>query len=640
MMHVITIKIRNAHTFCSCVQRHMEGQKKSAGTCLNHDVLKIICGHLCQKDLVAFVQTCKEWRSVGSKHLYSHLYVTDKVARLPENAPESLPKPSKWAIVYNSLHDSSCSLKLLERTLGESPSLASLVEELHTDDTVFVLFKLQNWARRFFSDPSCSLRSVHYCNVPIAHFLVGYDSLCAFYQTTPGLGMLTTIQAKNIQDLSHLAHIAKESNTSLNIRKISFCLTDTSSHEITPFDEEVKKVFSDVSRCQVISSSDWALRFLKNLHESYGESLFPSVKHLELTHVHGGPSNSHGPHDESKEVKLDFGILKNLFSISQLESLDCRIGCSHVPVVTGVSEESDFESVYEAGLDCCMCLHSFLTHLKNNLSPSLRYLCLERRGSSFCSNPYSTYQFKRELADLFANIRETHGLRTLILDSKSELVPPWGLHLDDDILIKSINHANTLLMRSIRGLGVDDTKIIDDIEGFVVWEEYSKGTNLGSMEFTANHCSECMETYQDIMDFVSVNAKIQFYLDPTYKKSLSEFYYDLFGVLLLVLRNPMFAQVMFKESSRHGNSESERSFNNAKIANFLPSCDEISSSMGEMLLSGCLSLHDLFRHDSYLDLVVRNGYAHSKRTKIPCKCKGNEVQRFVKLLMHSQHGIK
>lgn len=606
---------------------------KPTASRLNHDVLSVICSFLEQGDLSAFIQTCKEWRSVALKPLYSRIYITERLPQSSLTTKNGTEGNMRWSIVSNSLNNSTCALKKLDLTLGQSQFLCSLIEDICVDDTVFVLFKLQGWIRRYFSGGNCNLKSVFYGNIPGSHFLVGYEGLSAVYLSVSILRLLTTLQIRNVSDFIGICRFAESNKIDLRLRKVHFYLTDTFSHESTPFDEGVALAFSKITHLEIKSSSNWCLLFIKQLHNAYGPSIFPRLKSFTLAHYHGNLIN---PSDERREEKLALDHVTQIFDVSALEEFNCKVGCSHLPLVHEPNSDGHFEAIHEVDQSACSCLPNFFEELSGILAESsISKLIIERIGTLFVSNPYITYHFKRHLATFLFKLKGKNGIKSLILDLKSELLPQWRNNLEDRYLAKSINYANDLLLQGVNGLGANKILVVDYFEGFVVWKAALFPRNTGLLEFTADHFSECKQIYEGIKDFVSVNSKIQFYLDPTYKKDFSEFFYDLFRVLLVVKKNPLFAQVMHQESAKNHNRSQERNLGMSQAEDFIALPDEISQPVGEKLLSGSFSFHNVFRHDTYFDLVNSRGVQSGKRRTIPCSCQGDEVKRFVNLLEHS-----
>lgn len=598
-----------------------------SANCLNHDVLKIICNFLEQKELSVFSQTSKEWRSVALKPLYSRLYITERISKSTRGGIQGIRNCS---IVSNSLNDSDCPLKKLDRSLGNSLFLCSLIEEIYIDDTVFVLFKLQGWIRRFFSSRHCNLRSVFYGNIPMSHFLIGYDSLCSVYLKASILRLLTTIQIRNIPDLIGICLYAHDL---LQLRKLYFYLTDKFSIESTPFSEGVALAFSRITHLVIKSSSKCDLLFMKHLRDVYGPLVFPCLKSLSFSHYHRDLIN---PNYEGREFKLTLDDLIQTIDISCLEELNCKIGCSRIAVVQELEDEGHFETIYEREEDTCSCLVLFCERLSTSLmGSSVKKMCIERVGDPLVSNPYAIYHFKRHLATFLSKLRGNHKIRSLVLDLKTELLPPWRGHLDNPSLVKSMNYANTLFLQNVKGLELKRITIVDYFESFVVWKKNIMPGNVELMEFCANHCSQCERAYGSLKEFVSVNSKIQFYLDPTYNKGLSEFFYDIFYVLLSIKKNPMFAYVTHQESVKNGNRSHGRNLSFSQEDDYIPAPDRITQSLVQELLNGGFSLHALFCHDTYLDLVNSRGPQRGKRKTIPCSCRGDELMRFIDLLEHS-----
>lgn len=603
-----------------------------SANCLDYDVLEKITSFLGQHDLSVLCRTCKEWRAAALRPLYSHIYITEIPSLPSSTGVQKLQQLQSWTIVYNGLSDPCCPLRLLDRTLANSSSLCSLVEEIATDDTVFVIFKLQGWIRRYFSGENTSLKSVFYGNVPLSHFLIGYDSLRSVYLSVSVLHRLTTIQIRNIQDLIGVCQFAKNNNVDLQIRKVCFYLTDTLSHNSTPFDKNLSNALSRVTHCEIESSSNRALIFLRGLEKTYGPDVFPRLKSFSFSHFHSSSNNSTDVRGQHTSTYSDL----NLFSsMSTIEELSCRIGCSYLPLNTAIENEDAFEAIYVSEQNTCRCLPLFFDSLNELIERNtISLLVVERIGPLCASDPYAIYHFKRNLATMLSKVKLVHSIKTLILDLGCQLMPNWAERSNNTSLAKSMNYANNLILRYIRRLDSTCAKIPDYFQSFFFWMNFRSESGSNLVELVAHHCSQCRQTFRDIKDFVSVNSEIQFYLDPTYKKPSIEFFYDLFELLLVIRKDPALAYAMQKESTKKGRNPESRKLGVSQLKYSIPFSGEIAGIVEKNLLNCGFSLHSIFHHERYMDLIDSRGVKSANHEKIRCGCEGNEFQRFLIFIEH------
>lgn len=595
------------------------------------DIILDISRLLSQSELVSFCLTCKVWTAIGRETLYSKLYITEGPPKDAEklNYPCYKSSTGSCSVLMNSLWDKNCSLKRFEQSLTKSPYLASLIRSIFVDDMVFVLFKLQGWGNKYFHSTACNLQEVEFCNIPVTHFLIAHDSLFAFYQNHALLDLLINLQLGNFQELVSLCHFAKANRIKLNVTKLSFYLPDRFPIESIHFDVCVKALFSDLQKLQVHSVDKEGLRFLKKLGLLYGEKCFPDVRELSLNSSHGK-----GQQLDPTDSKVDAEALFSLFNALKFNRLELKIGCSHVVLPARTESMMDFETLYESDALSCTCLPVFFQKLETLLREcNIRQIRIERQGPSVLMNPYSCYHFKKLLADFLPSAKKT--VKEVSVDTRFELAP---LSMKDSHeVFKSMVKVNEEILRQLESMELDKLAIVDYLEGYELWKEAKDHKSPGLFAFMATHCSECAQTYQNIERFIAVNQQIQFYLNPTFTKTNDEFYYDVFRCLLNILRNPTLASIVLNDRNTGGSiySRSTERKHDLRSDNFIEP-NEIIAHSNRDTDSKNLSLHDIFRHDNYKELVTYNGFCQATpKQHVTCGCQGDELTRFVSMLRHN-----
>lgn len=514
-------------------------------TSLPHDVLSLVLQDVCQRDVANLAATCRHLHQPAVERLYRRLLITDK----------KYPADPTWSYVANSIHGVS-PLRRLEQTFRNHSSLMCLVEEIVVEDVVFMLFKLSTWQTML--EPHAThlrLRSLYFGGVPMSHFNTAYDDLLAFYKSPVG----QTLRQIQVRSLGDLEVLAKGLN---NVSEIMFTIVDVADLHAT-YSSSVEHLLRGVTRLVVVSSHHLSLRLLKSIGDVYGQILH--LEHLELNHCHG---TSQGSLYSGLDTRLDVTAITGAINLQNTLSLCLEIGCAHLRVPT-VSEVATFDP---ALLDSCPCLGEFLEKL--DVSP--KHLTLKRLGQQASSNPHAVISFKDDVCHFLSKASPLH----LVLDSGCTVLRRPEYH-------QKFASTNRKLLYVIGKLHLRLLHIEDYAESFLIGRD---------MLYTPHESIR-----RRIDSFIDTNSRIQFYLNPLVTKSVADYKRDVVESVLQILHNPHFVDSFPRGTSSMGPVEDETKKPKGSFSSQVLSLPRgVSGGLPQV------NLHDLFRHDTYKELVNYN----------------------------------
>lgn len=638
------------------------------------DILNSVCSSLCQTDLVNLALSCKSLHFAAREALYSNIYIAEKAVSIREkehlyaigNTANSrkLQTLHNWTVVGSCLGKTTNSFKLLERSLAANYKLAEAIKNVLCDDITFVLFKLKSWGRRFFNESlKINLRLIYFGSVPLNHLNIAYDDILGFYRmSNKTLLNLTTLQLRDLLDLSLL--VADVSDVQrMRVTSLSLNMTDMSGVELLGFDRtdsvKLKTILKNVTTLSIVSVHNLSLRFISALQAWLGaEKVFPNVVSLAINHIHGQTSNTdrfnfNSRYDISKETKLDFGFIASSFNIHLLRSLDLRIGCNHVQ--SPLLAESSFYDVFgedSGDGDHCACLSKFIYDMSACVSKgsSLRKLSVAKLGESVVTNPYGVFLFKQLMISFLETlIKELLQLHFLRFDTSCTVFPFYNFDSENSQFVNmvgSLRHQNEILLETLNQLDLPRLELPDFVESYYLWDMADAFLRNGNSIALACDCLHCKLTQLKWQEFVHVNQKIQFYLNPTVNKSYHQYYFDILQSILSILREPKVVSLSLpSEKSDETEQRAKASVSEQAQSFVLNNGQEVMQVVHGDIDLVDLSLHQLFRHGTYKDLVnyhfVKNLMRGEKirEYEIECGCRGNELKVFVTMLVH-QLGVE
>lgn len=637
---------------------------------LPSDILKNVIALLPQVGLIRLNLTCRELYNLVNQHLYSNIYITDH--------PPRTAGCHEWSILYNGPAGTGGNkVKQFELSLRANFKLITLIKHIISDDLKFLLFKLKSWSRIFFQPNLglCQLNSLYFGNVPLNHFNSGYDDLMQFYQMFDGQhkfgNRLTQLQLRGVQDLVQLLDNGYIDENHCQIEDISFIIMDlseinlknlkyTNYHSIKT---KLLKIFGQLRKFSVISVHDLSLKFISNLNQFLqGDLLFNSVEQLRVNHCHGQTTNEDvfvidSTYELQQETRLDFGVISLNFNLAKLKVLDLKFGCNHLHCPTNDEFNDCNDDLIE--LQSCNCERQFIQDFTHS-GIRVRNLTMERIDKSALANVFNLVHFK-QLVHYY--LKQQHGQQfsKLTINSNAELYPFFQFEPSEVNFIRDrINSINAKLVRSFGRIAIRTLVLPDYIESFCNWQV---------------DLQQLLPYSEEVRTFISVNEQIQFYLNPMINKTAGNYLYDLVAAVLRLLQHGNKPDV----DSPRGNSsigdneivgQTAKATSSSHLQNHIPPVNNdyqgpmgrgaiVPDSQGPLGATiGPASLHDLFRHDTYKELVnynlVRNIMnrrwvvqgsgsstrlttttdleGKSRQIDITCQCHGHEVDRFVRLI--------
>ncbi|CAK7914461.1 hypothetical protein CAAN3_16S00870 [[Candida] anglica] len=629
---------------------------------LSPDIKSYIASLLTQTELSKLAQTCKEWHLICKEVLYSNIYITERVVPLRQTPHKSNNNTNniyhqlcKWSLVHSNFTKLS-QIKELERSLSENNLLPKYIKNILCDDITFILFKLNSWNRRF--QIGQTLQGFYFGNVPLNHFLIAFDDLSRFHKSR-GLNV-THLQLTSIDQLSGV-----DSKSMTRLKALSFYLNDFKAIELTDFNSDninvIKNLFYGIHSLEIISSHNLGLLFLQTINDKFNQpQLFMNCQELSMNHCHG-QFKSNNPnqfsfnsnYDSNKEEKLQFNIIKHVFNCGILEKVSFEIDCMYLISPTTDLDMEQCLLEQETNTSYCCCLEGFCQQIAQ--LPRIKHLKLIKSGDN---NSFSFYYFRHLIIELLKNGKFfKDNLIHLSIDTKSSIYPIYELIADERFLrlMMTFKLQNEEIFQIVNNKknysSLQRIELLDYYESFHIWEmaiKLSKDDNI----MTCN-CCKCQIGGKKIIDFLKTNKSIQFYLNPTTIKTFHQYYFELISTILKILRNPIDAK--FNGGNRRGE------FNLSEVVQgqtFISGGDqyEIMRSIlspEKLEWNNNLSLHTLYKHDSYKELVNYNFVQDLTRTfqrenesnrsfEIECDCKGDELSIFIEFIQHqmnSRNGI-
>lgn len=519
---------------------------------------------------------------------------------------ETKGKCCKWSVIQYDLGTGG--LHRFERSLGDNRALGKYVKKLVSDDIKFILFKLNNWQNRY----GFKLRYFKFGRVPYNHFHTGYDDILKLYTKNK---WLRNVQVSRIEDLAKLA--------SDHITELELVIVDFKHHFFPRF-QRLVQVAERLEKLEINSKQNAGLMILKQF-ESYGIR-FPDLKQLTFNHCHGAMNDME--YDMRYEIRLDSCKLNKLFS-ENLDTLKIACGCMH-------GSKYKLEEIHEYTQSQCQCVGAVLEQIA--WFP-IKTLEISRLGSSIMKNAFGIIEWKTQVAKYLPRV----AISKLTLDSNCQLYPPQLF--DQCVLgVQQMKRCNDRLIKTINQRELTHLSIPDYYESMLIWMQ-----------------PEIDIKDDSILRFLQTNEKIQYYLNPLLEKHFVEYKNDLIGCVLQLLKN----KHQPNQSVPSGlSSITEPSATNPKPNHEFES-RQVSSGLVPPLHPPA-SLHDIFRHDTYKNLVnyqfcenlmasrkwVIEGTgtqvkispschsshsSHSSTLEIACHCDGLEFDRVVAFLQHMLH---
>lgn len=614
-----------------------------------------IFSYLTQVDKVHLSRTCKEFSRVCKDSLYRNVYITERTFPIQEaysyfesqycGAVNSAFH--EWTIVRSGLNADS-SIRLLERTLQDSSENHGKIETLLCDDITFVLFKLNSWSRRF--GLSSSLRRIYFGNIPLNHLVTVYDDLLKFYLREPHL-RLNYLQLTSFDDLVKFSDLS-----SSRLTGISFYLCDIRSLEVPALSSakrrDILECFQFLTTLEVVSVQNLSMTFLENVYQALrGETddaegvLLPHCTKLSLNHTHGqvfssGLYNFSNNYDSANEKELDVFALKKVFNLGRLRDLKLQIGCTHI--------YKGYEAILDVSLNenKCSCLHNFLGSLDVN---NIERFKIIRDGQSINENLNAVFHFREELSTFFKR-GAFHRLKLLSIEVTRDIIS-YGDYTPQEIweACRSLERQTWGYFHSLKHIKLLRVlQLPDYYQSHTVLRMY-ENYYINGIFLDLEHCNSCRETAKFFKNFLQANEKIQFYLHPLNAKSKDwqDNYFELVRVIFEIFNEDSGKDSYVKTSSISG----AMSLESLKPSKFIPGGDffeimKLVNNDSTPWRNKEISLHSIFRHDSYKELVynfVTNLSRVSTNTEereklnpfeIKCKCKGDELIKFIHYLRH------
>lgn len=643
---------------------------------LPYNIQDQILGNLHQIDKVQLSYTCRAWFNICIENLYSSIYITERKFPIEEayNYYEDDKRGNlhNWTIVKSDLRQNS-PIKLLERTLAEnSEAIGSKIRNIVCDDITFILFKLNSWNRRF--KLSHQLHSIFFANVPLNHLMTIYDDLDKFYTHSVGLN-LTSVQLFNFNDLRKFTQMTR-------LRNISFYISDLLSLEVKPLTkiekQSIIKCLRRLESIEIVSTHNLSLNFLENIETELGseldlgELLFPNVSTISLNHTHGQTNvndryNFSSRYDLSKEKKLEFSILKRLFNLQNIKSMKkLKIGCNHIQQLR--DSRRDLDDVLDEQLseisdnENCNCLRTFLVEMD---FPNIETFNIVKDGHTILVNPFSLYYFRNQLINLLKRRGRFSKLKSLSIDTQCTIYPFYEFQNDTKFhsIVTKFNLQSKELLDVIRTKKqIEKVDFPDYYQSMYVWEIAVK--MIESESIIHCRCANCMAVNQNIVNFLKTNKKIQFYLNPTSLKTFNQYYFDLIEVILRILKNEG-SDLRGRNNCNGSTARPDDSISKispvAQQQIYIENQDEIMALVNNESApwrNKEISLHSIFQHESYKELVNYNFVRDLSRVltsdaynargsynpyEITCECTGGELKEMIEYIQHQvnrkEHGI-
>ncbi|RLV85681.1 hypothetical protein JA9_001975 [Meyerozyma sp. JA9] len=607
---------------------------------LPDDLLQNVFSRLDQGNKVNIGRVCRRFHALVTPLLYANLFITSSKfsARDFRDARDYACESelSKWSIVSFSFSDADCQFKQLELSLSH-PSKAALVDKLITDDISFVLFKIRFWQKRFFQTKGP--RTVYFGNVATNHFSIGYDDVFRYYMAIGnGACNLTNLQMRNVPELQQLLRgidVSQFHNLRLN-----FHITDIGGITLANLEKrdpaQLLQFLTHVSELRVFSVHNLGLQFLRNLNHVFGDSLFPSLRTLSLNHIHGQTTgtdrfNFNSLYDLSMEMELSLQDILRTVNVDRLEKLDLSVGCNHIycsrdsmlPRLADL-EENEY----------CGCLTRFFKELASNMFrfPSLKSISISKMGHSVVANPYSMYHFKKVLIQFLQRIPRLHKIT---IDTNAALYPYHNMVADKRFreMVEIFNTQNSELYGVLRN-SCEILDYVDYFESAHIWR-------MATAKTDSCLCNSCQDTKERMFEFVGLNRQIQFYLNPTIVKSTSEYLYDLIATVCDIMRRSYHyrtGDAMTSNMGPAGVSATAKAAAARQISSPEPGLFAIMGLLADQIKSPQISLHDLFSHNNYKQLICpAHNIAERARCWAPeltCRCDGTELRKFAQYIQH------
>lgn len=638
------------------------------------DILHNVCSSLSQADLVDVALLCKPLHFAATEALYSNIYITEKAISVRKKEdlyaiPNSANRRKvqalyKWTVVASCLGETGRNFRLLERSLAENYKLVETVKNILCDDITFILFKLKSWGRRFFNESlSTSLRLVYFGSVPLNQLNIAYDDILGFYRMSQKSSMnLTTLQLRDLLDLSLLTRDIPDISK-MRVSFLSFNVTDMSGIELLRLDkshpEKVRTIFKNVKKLSIVSVHNLSLRFIAGVQAWLGpEKVFPNVVSLSINHIHGQTSNTdrfnfNSRYDISKETELNYCSLASSFNMHLLQHLDIKIGCNHIQSPSlGNTSFYDVLSEESGTGNHCTCLCKFFDDMSACIAgcSKLQDLSVAKLGESVVSNPYGLFLFKQLMISFLKRSRKgLASLKCLTFDTRCSIFPFYNFDSENSQfvdMVGDIRRQNKTLLERLNQLDLPRLEIPDYVESYYLWDMADAFLKNGSSVVLTCDCLHCTVTQKKWQEFVHVNQKIQFYLNPTVNKSYHQYYFDILQSVLSILREPKVVSLSLpSERSDETDQRAKTSVSQQAQSFVLNNGEEVMQVVHGDIDLVDLSLHQLFRHGTYKELVnyhfVKNLMRGEKRREyeIECGCRGNELKVFVTMLVH-QLGVE